>query len=98
MSKLDRESLKKLILKEFKMIGMAPQGGMMQGPGHKSSHEVEEDIVLPSKSHGAPGAGSVSRESCCEAVICLIECCSCPVTKQALMECCHEILSGRHDH
>ena len=43
-------------------------------------------------------AGGVSREDCCAAVMCMIECCSCPVTKQALMECCEDIMAGEHDH
>ena len=42
--------------------------------------------------------GGVSREDCCAAVMCMIECCSCPVTKQALMECCEDIMAGEHDH
>jgi hypothetical protein len=40
----------------------------------------------------------VSREDCCAAVMCLIECCSCPITKQAIMECCRDILAGDYDH
>ena len=41
--------------------------------------------------------GSVSRESCCQAVMCMVECCSCPVTKAALIECCQAIMSGEYD-
>lgn len=41
--------------------------------------------------------GSVSREACCEAVMCMVECCACPVTKAALIECCQAIMSGEYD-
>jgi hypothetical protein len=37
--------------------------------------------------------GSVSKEDCCKAVLCLIECCSCPETKALLKQCCDDILS-----
>ena len=46
---------------------------------------------------GATAGGGVSREDCCEAVRCLVECCSCPVTKAALIECCDDILAGDYD-
>jgi hypothetical protein len=40
---------------------------------------------------------SVSRRDCCAAVMCLVECCSCPVTREMLMACCEDLMSGRHD-
>ena len=43
-------------------------------------------------SHQQLGQGSVSRESCCEAVLCLIECCECPETKERLRQCCEDLL------
>lgn len=46
---------------------------------------------------GHASEGSVSREACCEAVMCMVECCACPVTKAALIECCQAILSGEYD-
>ena len=126
MSKLNRDKLKKMILKEMRMIGMAspaPMGvmGMSGGDSHVGSHdhgcdacgmspcgcdeynELGEEALLPAHTSSATpmmgsGHGSVSREACCAAVMCLIECCSCPVTKEALMECCQEIMSGDYDH
>ena len=41
--------------------------------------------------------GNVSKEDCCEAVMALIECCSCPITKQKIVECCEELLAGNYD-
>ena len=60
------------------------------------SEDHDHGMKIMSVSHGR-GQGTVSREDCCEAVKCLIECCSCPITKQALMECCEDILSGAYD-
>ena len=37
--------------------------------------------------------GGVSKEDCCKAVMCLIECCDCPETKSLLKQCCEDILS-----
>ena len=101
MARIDRNQLKKLILKEFKMMGMAPMGGGMIGHspyedhGHEDFSEPVHADVLPV--HKDAGHGSVSREDCCAAVMCLIECCSCPITKQALAQCCDDILGGLHD-
>jgi hypothetical protein len=46
---------------------------------------------------GGESEGTVSREDCCAAVICLVECCSCPITKAAIIECCSDILAGQYD-
>ena len=116
MSKLDRKQLQRLILQEFKMMGMAPMSsigvmGMNPNPhgcdscGHSPCGcdeyvDAGEETHLPMQplSHGSSHKGSVSREDCCAAVMCLVECCSCPITKAALIECCNEIMAGHHDH
>tara|TARA_R110001599_G_scaffold152852_3_gene337943 strand:- start:87 stop:464 length:378 start_codon:yes stop_codon:yes gene_type:complete len=124
MSRLNRKKLQKLILSEFKMMGMAPLGAItpmssLTGDDmHVGSHEhgcdacgmspcgcdeYEDDMhdkmpMMKSMSTPMNSAGSVSREDCCEAVKCLIECCSCPITKAALLECCEDILSGDYDN
>ena len=131
MSKLNRKQLQKMILTEFKMIGMTGMqpfgkvGAFSQDLGHVGSHkhgcdacgmspcgcdEYEDempmdndmDALLPMHtSDSTPMMGSsmgnVSREDCCAAVMCLIECCSCEITKAALMECCEDIMSGDYD-
>lgn len=125
MSKLNRRKLQKMILQEFKMMGMADMmpmgkiGAFSQDPhgcdacgmspcecdehGHEMmGDDMDEDALLPmhSSSHTpmmGSASGGVSREDCCAAVMCLIECCSCPVTKQALIECCEDILAGDYD-
>ena len=118
MSSIDRNKIRKLILKEFKMMGMTDMGhgglkpmGITHNPMGCDAcgmspcccdehDDMGEDVLMPQHSmmSHSHSKGSVSREDCCEAVMCLIECCSCPVTKQALMECCQDILTGRHDH
>ena len=40
--------------------------------------------------------GTVSKADCCAAVMCLIECCSCPATRAKLAACCDEIMGGHH--
>ncbi len=99
MSSINRKKIRKLILKEFKMMGMADMGhaGMMpMGMSHQSPMpEMEAD-------HGHSAMSSqkscVSREDCCAAIMCLVECCECPVTKRIIMECCQDILAGAYDH
>ena len=110
MSEIDRNKVRKLILKEFKMMGMGNLGsGGLKVMGLKSGGcddygDVGEDALMPTHSVHTPAPmkhshkGSISREACCAAVMCLIECCSCPVTKQALMECCADIMAGDYDH
>jgi hypothetical protein len=101
MSQLNRKALKKLILKEFRMMGMAPMGGGMLGDSPYSSHH---DHVPPvhvefdhddHRGHGMHGGhkGALSMEDCCKAVLCLIECCDCQITKQKIRQCCEDILS-----
>ena len=100
MSSINRDKIRKLILKEFKMIGMADMGHAGMKPMGMSHHspmpEMEMDV-----NHGHSAMKSskscVSREDCCAAIMCLVECCECPITKQAIMECCQDILSGQHD-
>ena len=127
MSKLNRSKLQKMILQEFKMMGMTdmqPMGkighalGTLTDAGYevdatKSHHgfagdDMGEDALMGmhSSDHTPMMGGGmmksskscVSREDCCAAVMCLIECCSCPVTKQALMQCCQDIMAGDYDH
>jgi len=118
MSLVNRNKIRKLILKEFKMMGMAPMQSMGKiGAFSQNSHgcdacgmspcgcdeynEMGEDSLMPtqamSNTMGHTHKGNVSRGDCCAAVMCLIECCECPVTKQALMACCEDIMSGQHD-
>ena len=113
MSKLNRRKLQKMILQEFKMLGMGDPGAMgvmglpsgdmhddMSSCGDDPMMEPMHDMLVHDKSTmgmGMSGKGAVSREDCCAAVMCLIECCSCPVTKEALMQCCEDIMAGHFD-
>ena len=94
MSKVKRDDLKKMILKEMKMIGMGEMDilNTPQRPDHGHS--------VPEIDHGMSdnlAVGTVSREDCCAAVMCLIECCSCPVTREEIARCCSELLSGNYN-
>jgi hypothetical protein len=97
MSKLNRNALKKMILKEFKMMGMAPMEGGMIGhspfPSLKPDHG-HDDMEMTVHSVDRHHKGNVSKEDCCKAVLCLIECCDCPETKQLLRSCCEDILAS----
>ena len=61
----------------------------MGAMGHMSSAPMQAGAMEP--------RGYCSREDCCAAVMCMVECCSCPVTKAALLQCCSDIMSGRYD-
>lgn len=118
MSKLNRKKLQKMILKEFKMIGMTNMQPMGKIGAFSSDEQpeydmsgvmdglrgMEEDTLMPmhtsdaTPAMGSASMGTVSREDCCTAVMSMIECCSCPVTKAALMECCEDIMSGDYDN
>ena len=110
MSQLNRKQLRKMLLKEFKMMGMAPMGASMIGhsPYQQDHHGCDACGMSPCEcdehghemmpDHGFAGddmghMGGVSKEDCCKAVLCLIECCDCPETKALLQECCEDILS-----
>ena len=100
MSTVNRDKIRKLILKEFKMMGMTDMGhGGMKPMG--MSHPSPMDGDHMDHGHGQEVMKSpkscVSREDCCAAIMCLVECCECPATKQAIMECCNDILSGHYD-
>ena len=99
MSTIDRNKIRKLILKEFKMIGMTGMGhGGMKPMGMPSHNPMPEMEMGHGHSAMKSSKSCVSREDCCAAIMCLVECCECPITKQVIMECCQEIMSGQHDH
>ena len=111
MSQLNRKQLKRMLLKEFKMMGMAPMGAAMIGhspyqnphgcdacgksPCECDEYEDHGDHSMQSSHVDYVGGhkGGVSKEDCCKAVLCLIECCDCPETKALIRECCEDILS-----
>lgn len=97
-TKLTKDTLRRAILKEFKMLGMgSPAPMQMKSLAHSSmDHSGMDHGGMEMEVHSM-GQGSVSRESCCEAVMCMVECCSCPVTKAALIECCQALMSGEYD-
>ena len=95
-TKLTKEALRRAILQEFKMLGMGSPAPM------KMKSLAHSDIDHAGMDHGgmevhSMGQGSVSRESCCQAVMCMVDCCSCPITKAALIECCQALMSGEYD-
>ena len=76
-----------MILEEMNMIGISPMHSI--GRMKSISHEPHD---MSTVSHG-----NVSREDCCAAIIALVECCSCPATKQVIIQCCHDLMTGHHD-
>ena len=76
------------------MIKEAMHGAGMMGHGHGgmgADHGHGGEMMMSGHK------GAVSREDCCAAVMCLVECCSCPTTMAALMRCCEDLMSGRYD-
>jgi uncharacterized protein YggL (DUF469 family) len=100
MSTLNRKQLKKLILQEFKMIGMASPDSAMLGHSPYQDmdhgHDMMPDHGFAGDDMGHHGGhkGALSMEDCCKAVLCLIECCDCEITKQKIRQCCEEILGS----
>ena len=105
MSSIDRSKIRKLILKEFKMIGMAGMGHAGMKPMGFSNSEPDYGEMDHGMNHDMDHSHSaiksskscVSREDCCAAIMCLVECCECPITKRMIMECCEDIMSGAYD-
>ena len=98
MSSINRDKIRRLILKEFKMMGMADLGhGGMKPMGMTSHLEPEiETIQEPTKiSMSHSSMGGVSGEDCCEAILALIECCSCESTKQKIRAVCEDIIDEK---
>ena len=95
MARLNRKQVRKLLLREFKMMGMAPMGASMIG--HSPYQDVDhghDEMEMVVHGGGLSHKGSVSKEDCCKAILCLIECCDCPETKSLLRQCCEDILSS----
>ena len=86
-----------MLLKEFKMLGMVSPDVGMAGespfPDPRQDYGHDEDVEVVVHGGGMGSKGTVSKEDCCKAVLCLIECCDCPETKQLITECCEDILS-----
>lgn len=101
MSKVNRDQIRKFILKEFKMMGMTDMGhgGMKpMGMPSRQSPMPDMDVEVDMGHESASSKSCVSREDCCAAIMCLVECCECPVTKQAILECCQSLLSGQRGY
>ena len=97
MSKLNRKQIRKMLLREFKMIGMGSMGSIGAPMGMSDhSHDMMSDHEFAGEDmvHAGSHKGGVSKEDCCKAVLCLIECCDCEITKQKIAECCQDILSS----
>ena len=94
--RLTKDRLRRAIVQEFKMLGMGSPAPMkMKSLSHCDAGSDHGGVEMHSL--GLASQGSVSREACCEAVMCMVECCACPVTKAALIECCQAIMSGEYD-
>ena len=100
MAKVERSDIKRLILNEMRMLGMADMPIMNTPISQRGYDEFDTapELDVPS----VDGARSeflqtVSREDCCAAIMCLVECCSCPVTRREIKRCCDEILAGEYD-
>ena len=96
--KITRRKLEEMI--EEAMCGAMPAEMHMgvEMDSHMDSHGHDGDY-----GHGADALvavvehkGTVSKEDCCAAVMCLIECCSCPATRAKLAACCDELMGGHH--
>ena len=90
--KITRRKLEEMI--EEAMCGAMPSDMYvdmeMDHHGHGGHHGAEELVAV------VEHRGTVSKEDCCAAVMCLIECCSCPATRAKLAACCAEIMAGHH--
>jgi hypothetical protein len=85
--KITREQIVEMIKEEMGPMmdmGMDMGMGMHGGGGHSAQG-------------GFVHKDSVARRDCCAAVMCLVECCSCPVTREKLMACCEDLMAGRFD-
>jgi len=92
---INRSNIRKMILKEFKMMGMTNMGhGGMNPVGFPDSRPDMGHNYSMTKST----KNCVSREDCCAAIMCLVECCECPITKRIIMECCQDIMAGAYDN
>ena len=110
MSKVKREDIKKMILNEMRMLGMGnmdmlnvPQrdtgcDACGMSPCQCDEYDDAPELDAPDLDGSKTSAvATVSREDCCAAIICLIECCSCPTTRQEIERCCSELLAGKYD-
>ena len=90
--KITRRKLQEIIEEAMGMGMMPVEMEMGMHHGHDDDHhgvETVETVIVDHK-------GTVSKADCCAAVMCLIECCSCPATRAKLAACCAEIMSGHH--
>ena len=95
MSQINRKQLRKLLLKEFKMLPMGnPDVGMLGHSPYQDMDHGHDDMEVVIHKSGMHHKGSVSMEDCCKAVLCLIECCDCESTKAKIRQCCEEILGN----
>tara|TARA_B100000282_G_scaffold110298_1_gene78151 strand:+ start:190 stop:447 length:258 start_codon:yes stop_codon:yes gene_type:complete len=84
-----------MLLREFKMIGMgSPHVGMIGHSPYQDMDHGHDDMEMVVHKGGMGHKGSLSMEDCCKAVLCLIECCDCEITKKKIADCCQDILAS----
>jgi hypothetical protein len=84
-----------MILSEFKMIGMgSPHVGMLGHSPYQDMEHGHDDMEMVVHKSKMGHKGALSKEDCCKAVLCLLECCDCPETKAKIRQCCEDILSS----
>ena len=109
--RLTSNKLRRMVLQEFKNLGMVPMGAISSHHGAKhhmgyDDHELGEDVLMPHHDEvGASGRrhhekmgheDKLSKEDCCIAVMAIANTCSCPMTREKIIDLCDSLLSGDH--
>ena len=92
--KITREKLAELI--EEAMCGMGAPVAMGMDARHADHGHDDDVVVMMPDQHGFEHKGTVSARDCVSAVMCMVECCSCPKTRAALIACCEDLMAGRY--
>lgn len=101
--KIDKNTLKKLIIKEIAMMSISPMANNMRGPCMRCGAPV---CTCNDYSDSCNSCGSdpccctensmsytnqMSKEACCIAIKAIAECCECPETRSAFLSLCDKV-------
>ena len=91
MSKFTKNDIRKFLINEMRMMGMTD---MMPINKMKSTGEIDGPMVkMDYPQEIGMMKAEMSAEACCMACIALCQCCTCPITKKRILECCMQLLN-----
>lgn len=90
MSKFTKKDIRQFLINEMRGMGMT---SLMPINQMKPTGEIDGPVAKMDYPKEIPHINAeMDAEACCMACIAICQCCSCPITKKRILECCMQLL------